>query len=280
MHFLGKLWSSKKKINPGIVCLFSFPQLYLHTSRFEQSMSLKSQVSDSPHSTLHWKTWISAFLQPVSVFSAPEVMSLPVLWISDAYQDLFHLYTFRYIPDTLKLCYFGQLSQGSDVAQIQSCPTDLCVFWPNVELHTSMTGMCWMLWIRLLHRAVPRVLLLNYISAIRHNSCYCSKSSLAAGRALWGTSAFKFTSSCPWHRASFRKNEGSHRICPADSAPKRIPPRNFLVQTLGTVIPEGSALIQEGKHHAGVFLVGFDWRGEMVQASQGTTQNMPIFCGF
>lgn len=162
------------KNKPGIVCLFSFPQLLCFKSshvtlwaKHEPEIPGIRLPTSNPSLK---KPWISAFLRSVSAFSLLlRWCHCSVWWITDGYQHLFPWDTFRSIPGTSKLCYFSQHSRGSDVAQIKSCPPDLCVFWPKMELHISMAGMCWMLWIRLLRRAAPRILLLNYISAIKHS---------------------------------------------------------------------------------------------------------------
>lgn len=213
MHLSGKLWSPKKKkpITRSIVCLLSFAQLLcfifiIHT--LSNAWTCNARYQSAPHPTPHWKKSTESQLS-CSQAECPLLLGWchpSVLWFSDAYQDLFHSDTLRPIPGTWKLCCFSQHSQGSDVAQIKSCPPDLCVFWPKVEVHISMAGMCWVLWIRLLCGAVLRIFVIKLHFS---NQTQPPAIVLKAGRALLGVTAFKITSSSSWHWISFRKKKGS-----------------------------------------------------------------------
>lgn len=190
------------------MCLFSFPQLLCSIIFTHPALSKTwSWNPRNPTSTTSLtKHWIPAFLW--CVLPVPEAMALLHLlnsWWLPGFISLKHLQIHS------SLSHFGQHSQGSDVAQMKSCPTDLCVFWPKMELHISMAGMCWMLnFVIKLHfsnQTQPHAIVLKATLLLR---VFFNQESTFKFFFTAGITAFKITSSSSCHCVSFRRNKGSH----------------------------------------------------------------------
>lgn len=213
MHFSGKRWSPNAWEKQALCvrsdslscCLW-----YLHTPRFEPSVSLKAQVPHCPHPTLRRKNTKFQLFCRQSVCSRCPWGDVTLLFCELVMATRIY---FPYTPSDVDSRHVEALLLWPALPRQWCCTNKIlpswsvCILAQHGAAHIRGRNV-----LNALDSAPPQsnaeysVIKLHFSDQTQPHG---SKHSPAAGRALVGRAAFKITSSSSWHRVSFGRNGGT-----------------------------------------------------------------------